>query len=197
MSIIIVPSTIIFLGLMVWAWLSPKQIPFLTLFVLGSTLIALVIYTFETHRIADQTLDSNLRPIVLRSGYITWDSVKFETKNGQIDGTPLNFNVYKNIAKDISGHINLGHKKFDLLFGSSISEITNKESFPNPSQQLYSYVPAWGWLAPDYVLWAVFDSTKSQPTNEENGIYIQYKDIENNSYYTKEDKNFSQTTGGL
>jgi hypothetical protein len=100
--------------------------------VLIITLGVLIWYTIETHRIANQTKESNLRPVILRSGFIdNWNKIQFKFKNDQlIEGNPLEFTILKNIATSINGYIIINGLKFALLFGSDISEVEkNKISF--------------------------------------------------------------------
>lgn len=162
------------------------------------TLVVLIWYAYDTHRIANQTLESNLRPIILRNGYIKdWESIRFTIRDDTINGSPIGFSIKRNIAKDISGYIILDNKKHVLLFGNQMTKINDTPIALSSTQKLYSYNPVWGWSTPDNELWAVFTPTQFQRVQQENSIYIQYKDIENNSYFTKEDKNFSQTLGNL
>jgi len=201
MPILVIVSTIIFLGLCVFSFSFPNQIPFATFVVLGLTLIVLVWYAYDTHRIANQTLESNLRPVVLRSGYIhDWTAVQFTIESSTINGTPLQFMVLKNIVKNIGGYIILNKHKYTLLFGSSISQIANSKSVlssGSSSVQQIAYNDTWGWLAPDNTLSAVFDPTKYQSINQPNEIYITYQDIESNRYFTMENENFLSTSGTL
>ncbi|MGB7957980.1 MAG: hypothetical protein WCF77_04045 [Minisyncoccia bacterium] len=199
MSILIIISIIVFAILCALGFFFPSHVPFLNFIVPGLTLIVLVWYAYDTHRIANQTLESNLQPVVLRSGYISnWASVQFTIASGTISGTPISFMVLKNIAKDISGHIVLNNQKYTLLFGNSISQIAASSTPPGSTQPLVTYYsPTWGWLAPNNTLYANFDPTKFQQVRQDNEIYIEYKDIENNRYYTMEDKDFSSTSGPL
>lgn len=93
------------------------------------TLGVLLWYAYDTHRIADQSVEANLRPIILRSGWISkWEDVRFSIKSGQLEGAPLQFTILKNIAKDISGYIIIDKKKYKLLFANEISQVNEKKS---------------------------------------------------------------------
>lgn len=104
--------------------------------VLWFTAIAILQYTKETYwlkQISQKQLkhqrESSLRPVILRSGWISkWEDIKFSIKNGQLEGTPLQFTILKNIAKDISGYIIIGKKKYKLLFANEISQVNEKDS---------------------------------------------------------------------
>jgi len=158
----------------------------LNFLVLTLTLIVLIWYAVDTHRIADQTIESNLRPVILRIGWITnWDDIHYKKEDGVLKGRPLEFLILKNLAKDISGYIIINKQKHILLFGNNISQISKEET---------EYCPTWGWLAPGGKIYAMFDDSKSTNIESENCIYITYKDISGNTYFTKENKNFSQNS---
>lgn len=192
-------SLIILFGLTIWAIFQPEKLPLLNFLILGLTLVVLIGYAYDTHRIADQTLEANLRPVVLQSGYIpSWSSIQFTAPSSTIiNGQPIQFAVLKNIAKDINGYIVLNNRKYTLLFGSPISQIPNTVISPSSTQQLIAFNSNWGWLSPGNVVLAIFNPTQFQQVNQDNEIYIQYKDIEGNEYFTQEDKNFSSTSGDL
>jgi len=153
------------------------------------TLIILLWYAYDTHRIANQTIETNLRPIILRSGFIDgWKNISFNKKNNNIESTLIEFKILKNIAKDINGFIVLDGKKYQLLFGNNISNIGNN---------LSRYEQKWGWMENNTYINAIFDNKKYEKSKEKNQIYLNYKDIEGNNYYTKEDENFSQISGKL
>jgi len=151
--------------------------------VLVITLIVLIIYTIETHKLSIQAKDANLRPVLLRSGFLKdWNIEFIFNKNILISGKPIQFSVLKNIVTSISGYIIKNGKKYQLLFGNDISK--NEEN-------LVSYCEFWGWMKPENSIYAIFKN-EGDITNESNKICIQYKDIEGNSYYTIEDENFDQ-----
>lgn len=106
----------------------PEYLNQLNLLILTITLIVLIWYAYDTHRIADQSVEANLRPVILRSGWIPkWEDVKFSIKHGQLEGQPLQFTILKNISKDISGYIVLNNKKYKLLFANEISQVNDKD----------------------------------------------------------------------
>ena len=160
-------------------------IQIITLVVLVFTLAALLWYAWDTHRIANQAQESNLRPVILRSGFIeNWQKVKFQFQDNKlIDGKPLEFAILKNIVTDINGYIVIDGYKYKLLFGNDISKL---------GENLYYFSENWGWMKPDTNIFVIFRQGSKEKTDEENKIIINYKDIEGNEYYTIEDKNFSQ-----
>jgi hypothetical protein len=166
--------------------LYPQILAWLNFIILIATLGALLVYVYDTNRIANQTQETNLRPVILRSGYIhKWEDIKFEyDKDGNIiSGKPLQFTVLKNIAKDIKGEIILNGYRHELLFGNDISKTDTGSTWLSTS---------WGWMKQDSVIYAVFLEKEKKKTKENNKIYIEYKDIENNQYYTTEDEDFHQ-----
>lgn len=186
---------IVLLILNIFGLKSPNKLSVLDVLT-GLTLIVLIYYAYDTHRIANQTVESNLRPVILRSGVITWTTVQFTINDkGGITGHPLKFSSFKNIATDITGYIIINNRQHNLLFGNQESLIISTTTTV-PSQQ--GYVPTWGWLPSGSMVQAIFDPRQEpMATTEENKIYIKYKDIQNNQYYTWEDKNYSQTSGKL
>lgn len=151
--------------------------------VLIVTLIVLIIYTVETHKLAVQARDANLRPVVLRSGFLKDWNIEFVFKdNILIEGSPIEFTITKNIATSINGYIIIDKKKYQLRFGNSISEIENNSVV---------YAVNWGWMKPETRINAIYFG-EGDDVAEKNMICIRYNDIEGNSYYTMEDENFSQ-----
>ena len=150
-----------------------------------ATLIVLVWYAYDTHRIADQTIEANLRPVILRSGYIhSWKDIKFEYRDNKIEnGKPIQFTILKNIAKDIQGYIIIDGYKYRLLFGNEISKVSEEGSWLSQT---------WGWMKPETSIYAAFLDKNKEKAKEKNKIYIEYKDIEDNTYFTIEDENFCQ-----
>ena len=229
------------------------------------TLGVLFWYAYDTNRIANQTVESNLRPVILRSGWIkNWDDIKFSIKNAELKGEPIRFTILKNIVKDISGHIILNRRKYKLHFANDVTKrdpntlISDLESkillalhedykktgknelkkitevykefgikdgtyvgILNNSNYIevrgeyillkdagirlvdsdkpvsFTYLEKWGWMKPDTSLSAIYLESEYEETMEKNCIHIIYKDIEGNSYFTKENENFSQITGKL
>ncbi len=98
-------------------------------FILFITAAFIIAYTYETQKMREQMKESDLRPVILRSGWIAkWEDIKFSTENGQLEGIPLQFMILKNIAKDISGYIIIDKKKYKLLFANEISQVNEKDS---------------------------------------------------------------------
>lgn len=156
----------------------------LTLIVLTLTLVVLVWYTIETHKIAIQTEESNLRPVILRDGFINWSNINF-TENqstNRIDGTPIRFTILKNIATSIKGHIVIDGYSYQLLWGNAITQ---------QDEGTFSYFPIWGWMKPGTILFAIFNPNSRRESSAQNQIAIEYQDIEGNYYYTIEDASSS------
>lgn len=113
----------------------------LNLLALLATLGTLIWYTYDTHRIADQTIEENLRPLILRSGFIeSWDDVKFSISAGRLEGKLLEFSILKNIAKDISGYIVVNKKKYQLLFANHISGKDIKDDLSDLEKHVLIYL---------------------------------------------------------
>lgn len=120
---------------------SPQFFAQLNLLALLATLAVLIWYAYDTHRIADQTIESSLRPLILRSGFIeSWESVKFSIKARGIEGRPLEFSILKNIAKDISGYIIINNKQYQLLFANHISSKDVKEELSDLEKHILVYL---------------------------------------------------------
>ena len=154
--------------------------------VLIITVFILLWYTVETHKIAVQTKESNLRPVILRSGYLPdWKHIKFKVVNRIITGQPIQFRVSKNIATNINGFIVINRYKYDLLFGNQITQNKNNT---------IGYLIHWGWQDANTDIYAIFDSTKKVKTNKLNQICINYQDIEKNNYHTIENSSWSQSS---
>ena len=155
------------------------------------TLGVLIWYAYDTHRIANQTIESNLRPIVLRNGLnIEW---RFKSIDNDMPDIPfLELVNLKNIAMNISGHIIIKGKKYNLLFGLKYND-------NNLNQQAIKFINSqqWQWLPSNTQLFASFDKNKFSNVKDNNEIYLMYQDIEGNSYFTKEDSNYLQVTGKL
>lgn len=152
--------------------------------ILAVTLGVLIWYTIETHKIAIQTKESNLRPVVLRRGFIkNWDEIKYEVVDGITQGKPLEFMILKNIATSISGYLIINNFKFKLLFCHDISKVDENKFITSEN---------WGWIEAGSTLYAVFDESKKTEVKNSNQIVINYKDIEGNAFFTIEDVNFTQ-----
>ena len=161
----------------------------LNLIVLSVTLLVLIIYACDTRRIANQTQESNLRPVILRSGGIPGLEHLKPVSTGdtaQQTNPPnyLEFTISKNIATDINGYIITEGYKYQLIFGAEM---------PKVIKNVTEFKVAVGWMPPGSHLFAVFKEDGRRKINEENRIYLSYKDIEGNSYHTIEDKNLVQT----
>ena len=156
---------------------------FANLFVLILTLAVLIWYTIETHKIAKQTVETNLRPVVLRSGFLSdWSNAEGAFLKEGANVSPLEFSVFKNIATDIKGRLVVNGYSYELCFGNDISKVENKIGF----------TCSWGWMKADTKIFAVCVLEDAEATNESNRIHLTYKDIEGNEYYTIEDENFVQ-----
>ncbi|MDD4990183.1 MAG: hypothetical protein PHW31_02625 [Candidatus Pacebacteria bacterium] len=141
----------------------------------------------EISRQTDTQREKDLRPVILRSGIIdSWQKVKFNWNGSElVEGNPLEFTIAKNIATDISGYIVIDGSKYRLLFYNDISKV---------GENAYSFLEKWGWMKPDSKLFAVYKEDNKEKTIESNRIYLYYKDIEGNKYFTVEDSSFSQKT---
>jgi len=142
-----------------------------------------IVYSVATNKIAEQTTETNLRPVILMDGFVKggWDGLKFEyDKSGKelTSNNLLRFPIYKNIATDISGYLIRDGVKRELLFGHQVS--TEKNDELSSTIQLEK---VWGWVIPGSLLRA-FPERDGEPTSEENKIVINYHDIEGNLYRT-------------
>lgn len=162
-----------------------SDLAFWSTVVLAITLGFLIWYTIETHRIASQTKESNLRPVVLRSGFVEgWDKLTFKFKENHLtEGSPLEFTILKNIATSINGYVIKNGRKFELLFGNEISKV---------GEDKLSFNRNWGWMKADKKVLAIFKEDNGEETKKPNQIVINYQDIEGNKYFTVEDENFDQ-----
>lgn len=165
----------------------------LNLLALVATLIVLFWYAYDTHRIAEQTIETNLRPAVLRIGFIEdWKIQSID--NIQSSGKAnLKFITLKNIAKDIQGYVIKDKRKYRLLFGNNHTIKKIKQDGQEITR--IGLAPKWGWLAPGDTLFATYNSNDFEEVNQKNTIYISYKDVEENDYFTLEDHNFSHHFG--
>lgn len=170
----------------------------LNFIVLTLTLVVLIFYAFDTHRIANQTVEANLKPVILRSGVILgWDDLLLKTQNKpSSDGHYLEFTNHKNLAQNITGYLVISKKKYPIFFGNEISSFEVKDSAA--AGKGMSIFPSWGWLPPGGKVYG-FTNGSTDDVNEENKIYLEYLDIEGNKYFTKEvgETGFIQITGRL
>ncbi len=205
-------STIIIVGLFLliififWCLYLKKKIKqdnfsiidFANFIILGLTLIAVICYTLlyssitkdttriadDTNRLAKQTIDSALKPTILRGGnFSAWDVAIFSVKNNKIIGEKIQFTNLKNIALDIRGYYIANKKQYALLFCSLGDN--------NPCY------PSWTWLNQNDKISALYHPNQSTATTSENGIYLEYKDTDGNKYYTQQKEDFTQTSGKL
>lgn len=157
------------------------------LMVLTFTLIVLVWYTYDTNRIAQQTIDTNLRPIVLVQGAVDWTKLVFTSgPGGTILGNPIQFFVLKNVALHFRGFVVVDNKKYDLVFNGDNSASTKQAS---------QFFKIWDWISPNNILYAIYDpSIQPTPTESRNGIFLEYSDTEGNLYHTIDDANYKQSS---
>lgn len=176
----------------------PKTLPLLNLIILTLTLFILCIYTFDTNRLANKAEEDAIKPIILRSGFLDWNvnSTDFIKKN---PGSRMNleFSLVKNVALNITGFIVIENKKYELLFANEVT--TQQSVLQNKEVTIKSVaiIPKWSWLSDNGKLNATFDSNKFEEYVSGNLIEIIYFDINGNKYFTKEDQEFSQTSGKL
>ncbi|OGY31502.1 MAG: hypothetical protein A3C02_00835 [Candidatus Andersenbacteria bacterium RIFCSPHIGHO2_02_FULL_45_11] len=189
--LLIIFGTVIVVGIFEF----PELYAPLNLLALIATLIVLIWYAYDTHRMANQTVESALRPVILRQGKILDWKVN-STSDIQSNGFTLEFLNQKNIVKDISGHIIIQHKKYKLHFGNEITEEAITENGKEVGKKIILF-EKWGWLPIGGAIHASYDNNKFEKTNKDNEIYLEYQDIESNRYFTKEDKDFCQSSGKL
>lgn len=158
-------------------------------------LIVSAVNTYETRRIANQTLEDSLRPLILRSGVlINWEIQSKKDIESLADYSSvrlLEFVNHKNVATNLSGSVVLDGKQFPLFFTNSLAQKTD-ENITN-----MNVFKRWAWLPENGTVQAIYDSDIFTEVEKENQILLEYKDINGNSYYTKEDKNFSQTSNAV
>lgn len=130
------------------------------------------------------------RPVILRDGFINKDWSGLE--NGLNQGKPFLFTVQKNIATDVHGHLILNGKRYDLLFAIGQDSGNSKILCPSsPDLKTLSWIKTGGYLC------AVYDQINPVKTTSPNEVYIEYKDISGNSYYTRENDHFLITSKAL
>ena len=165
----------------------------LNLLIVSSTMFILVLYTYDTNRMATQTIESALRPVILRQGKILDWRVKSITDIQNDNNFTLEFVNYKNISKDIRGHIIIDQKKYKLHFGNKITEDVVTNDGDDIGKKII-LLERWGWLPVGGVLKSSYEVDKFEITTKDNEIYLEYQDIESNKYFTRENKDFSQTS---
>lgn len=97
-------------------------------FILASaTLWYLIKYVKKTEELAIQAKDTNLRPVILRGGYITeWAELLPIVSDGELKKRIIEFRILKNIATSIKGYIIINNNKYELYFANDISKISEK-----------------------------------------------------------------------
>jgi hypothetical protein len=184
---------IIFIVTILTGWIFIKMVPLvaktLTLsdYVLLMTAGLVAAYAYETHKMTEQMKENDLRPVILRKGFIeNWDTLKF-TFDGQklVSGTLIEFKILRGIAIDISGCIVVGGYKYKLLFTNDVVKI---------GENTHSLTESLGWMSPETPVYALYrDEEKKKALNDEgNKILLFYRDIEGREYSTIEDKDFIQ-----
>jgi hypothetical protein len=163
-----------------------------TLFVLTLTLLFLSITTSDTRRIANQTVESAIRPVILRSGQIVgWNIVSLEDIGIKNLSPTLEFTNQRNIATDITGYVILSNKKYPLVFRGDVRGSVIVTS----GHKTVVYNDKWSWLPEGGILEATYKSKEFSETKEKNQIHLSYKDLEGNKYFTNEDYLFSPSSG--
>lgn len=169
------------------------SISIFTLFILTLTLFFLTISTFDGRRIANQTVESAIRPIILRSGQMVgWNIVSLEDITSTKNFSPtLEFTNQKNIATDITGYVVLSNKRYPLVFHGDVRGSVTE----NGKNKTVIFNDKWAWLPQGGVLLAAYKSGEFVETKEKNQIHLSYKDVEGNKYFSNEDYLFSPTSG--
>lgn len=179
-----------------WLTILNLLVPIFNLLVLTITLVVLIDYARDTNRIANQTQEANLRPVILRGGYISeWHKLTPFRQSQSGAPTIIIFNNLKNIATDIKGWIIIDSYRYQLHFANEVTKVETSVIASETSEAQvirYGYVPKWGWIQADALIYAIFLENGREPVNEENHIRINYRDIEGNEFFTIEDSNFVQ-----
>ena len=153
------------------------------------TFIAITWTAIETRRIANETIRLNLKPLIFRSGQIVgWKILSLEDMKQANNLQPtLEFTNLKNTATDITGYIILDNKKYNLVFNGNV----RGANLENNGVMKAIYNVKWSWLPQNGGLLATYEKNKFEISEKKNQIYLLYKDIQGNSYYSSEDENFS------
>ncbi|MFA6415047.1 MAG: hypothetical protein WC217_03060 [Candidatus Paceibacterota bacterium] len=154
------------------------------------TFIAITWTAIETRRMANEAIESNLRPLILRAGQLVdWKILSIEDMKKAANSEPtLEFTNLKNTATEITGYVIIGHKKYPLLFNGNVRGSVIKDG--DATKVVYN--AKWSWLPQGGMLVATYDAEKYETTNEENQIYLSYKDIQGNAYFSREDSSYAQ-----
>jgi hypothetical protein len=143
------------------------------------------VQTRINHRLAKLAEDRAVaedKPILLRSRLLDWAalaSYKYLRNSAgglEIRGEPLGFDIYRNLARGITGFVVVDHKRHKLLF--------RLPSSPSLAEEM-------GWVAPVStatagVLFAVPEE-KAETSPEPNQISVSYRDIAGRLYNMSED----------
>jgi hypothetical protein len=133
---------------------------------------------------ASEQLRIQQQPIILRSGVIpNWE---WFTKTNVASTSALTYEVYKNHATDIKGHLTLRGIKYPLLFGLVSSSSNGNLSGPGGLSSV-------SWVAPNAKLLVYPNWDKAEKANTENQIEILYKDISGIVYCSIEKEDFSSS----
>jgi hypothetical protein len=152
----------------------------LTIAILALTALALVWTTVDASKNAAESRVADLRPVILRDGVVDWPEF---TKNIAKEKIMTSFFVKTNIATNIYGYIVVNGKKYSMSF------VITKNG-EKPGQFIYYEVTSTstaGWTLPDKLIVGGTFPDRFELSNEPEGFYIFYSDIEGNKYKTYED----------
>lgn len=154
--------------------------------------VGLLLWTaIETRRMAIQAVESNTRPKILRTGQIVKWQVVSKTQMTEGILPTLEFTNVKNIAVDITGHIVLDNKSYELLF---YSNVRGSQIIQDGKPTTLVFNKKWGWLPENSSIIATYDEASFSTTTSKNGWYLSYQDIDGIPYFSSEDSNFSQVS---
>ncbi|SRR6266508_2648197 len=128
-------------------------------------------------KLAEDRAVAEDKPVVLRSGFLDWAAFASYTYlpkpagGVEIKGELLRFDVYRNLARGITGFVVAGQKRHKLLFRLSTSPTLVEEM---------------GWVAPGAAIFAVPEE-KAETTSESDHISVSYRDIADRVYKMSED----------
>jgi len=160
--------------------------------ILVATLIAAIYVGRKQNEINNNILENNIRPVILRNDFFNYNNL-ISTPNQY-----LSFEIDKNIAFDIKGHVVVNKKKYKLRFTlAKSSEEIDKKTKQNILYSFGNNYENFGWIKQGNFLRATFDLKNYEDVDLENQIRLDYKDIGGNSYYTLEDKDYKQKSKKL